>query len=153
ISQGRQEAKVRFDFAVEGRRYTAVRVVRRVKQGDIWRAATKEARLECGDEVLAGRVTELDDRIAALFGLDFEQFTTCVVLPQGEFARFLHSAPSERQDLLKELLRIRIYDRMRGLARAREEAAKQRVALLEERIGELAGATKEAKREAEQRVK
>ena len=31
-------------------------------------------------------------------------FTRAVVLPQGEFARFLHDKPSVRQDLLVQLL-------------------------------------------------
>ena len=105
ISQGRQEAKVRFDFEVGGQLYTAVRVVRRQKRGDTWAAVTKEARLERGGESLAGSARELDGCIKALFGLNFDQFTTCVVLPLGEFARFLHGAPRERQDLLKELHR------------------------------------------------
>jgi len=42
ISQGKLEAKVRFDFSVEGRKYTAVRIVARTRGG----ATTREARLE-----------------------------------------------------------------------------------------------------------
>src|SRR5688572_25737474 len=41
ISEGLQEARVRFDFAIGETTYTAVRVVRRTAQG----ASTKEARL------------------------------------------------------------------------------------------------------------
>ena len=98
ISQGKQEARVRFDFAVEGRLYTAVRVVRRVKRGAGWGAVTKEARLESGEEVLAGKAGELDDRIRELFGLNFQQFTTCVVLPQGEFVGALGALERAAQD-------------------------------------------------------
>jgi exonuclease SbcC len=152
ISQGRQEARVRFGFSVDGAPYTAVRVVRRVKRRDGQGAVTKEARLESGDRVLAGTAGELDEAIARLIGLSFDQFCTCVVLPQGEFARFLHATPAIRQDLLKELLRIRIYDRMARLAKDRETQAKARVAGLDLQLAELSSATPEAKRDAEHRA-
>ncbi|MCY3838285.1 MAG: SMC family ATPase, partial [Gammaproteobacteria bacterium] len=106
ISQGRQDARVRFDFALGEQRYTAVRVVRRGKGAT---ASTREARLQCDDEVVAGNVRELDAEIKRLLGLDFRQFTTCAVLPQGEFARFLHAPPGERQKLLTRLLGFSVY--------------------------------------------
>ena len=101
ISQGRQDARVKLDFALGDERYTAVRVVRRGSAGN---ASTREARLERGDEVVAGNVRELDAAVERLIGLDFRQFTTCAVLPQGDFARFLHAPPADRQKLLTQLL-------------------------------------------------
>jgi DNA repair protein SbcC/Rad50 len=92
VSQGRTEARVRLDFDVTGERWTAVRVVR-LRDG---RATTREARLERAGEVVAGNARELDAEIAALLGLTSQQFTTCVVLPQGQFARFLQAKPAER---------------------------------------------------------
>ncbi len=152
ISQGRSEARVRFDFSVGGREYTAVRVVRRVKRGDGWGASTREARLETGGEVLAGSARELDEKIRELLGLSFEQFTTCVVLPQGEFARFLHERAADRQDLLKELLQLKVYGRMGSVARSREAAAKQRAGFIEEQLEQLGGTGEQALTEAEARV-
>src|SRR5437868_966402 len=81
ITQGANQARVRLDFSVEGREYSAVRVVRRTKTG----ANTAEARLESGGETLAGNADELTRTVEALIGLNFEQFTKCVVLPQGDF--------------------------------------------------------------------
>ncbi len=141
IHQLSNEAKVRYDFELAGRRYVAVRVVRRqgtrsrsrdatIGAGGEDRAATgattKEARLERSiddgeTEVLAGNVGELDTAVRDLIGLDFGQFTRTVVLPQGDFARFLTDAPSNRQKLLRSLLELDIYARMGAAAR---EAAK-----------------------------
>lgn len=149
ISQGRQEARVRFDFTVDGAAYTAVRVVRRTRQG----AQTREARLESNGSVLAGSVGELDEKVRELFGLSFNQFTTCVVLPQGDFARFLHDTPADRQELFKELLGIRVYDRMRGLAVGRDTEARQRTARLEGQLEGLSGATPQARQLLEKRVR
>ena len=44
-------------------------------------------------------------------GLPYEQFTSCVVLPQGEFAEFLHAKPAERQQILVNLLGLHVYER------------------------------------------
>lgn len=127
------EAKVRFDFEVEGRAYTAVRVVRRTKSG----ATTKEARLEQAGEVLAGDARSLDDAVAELLGLSFEQFTKTVVLPQGDFARFLHERPADRQELLVRLLDLGVYGDMASRARERARAAAERAAIVDDEIARL----------------
>ncbi|HEV7761470.1 MAG TPA: SMC family ATPase, partial [Acidimicrobiales bacterium] len=113
VSQNLTEARVRLDFAVGDITYTAVRVVRATKTG----ATTKEARLQQGDEVLAGNADEVGAAVVELLGLTFEHFTTCVSLPQGQFARFLHDKPRDRQDLLVRLLDLGVYDKVASLAR------------------------------------
>ncbi len=148
ISQGKLEAKVRFDFSVEGRRYTAVRVVRRTKGG----ATTREARLESDGRTLAGNADEVTARVREILGLDFTQFTTCVVLPQGEFARFLHDKPADRQDLLTKLLGVGVYERMGNQARVREAEAAQKAALHREELERLADVSEESKSAARARV-
>ena len=149
ISQGKLEAKVRLDFAIGEDTYTAVRVVRRGGSG----ASTKEARLERGEEVLAGTADELTAAVTEILGLSFDHFTRCVVLPQGEFARFLHDNPKERQKLLIELLNLGLYGRMMQEANARAARVKNRISLIEERLaGELAAATPEALTGAKERA-
>ena len=125
INQGQLEARVRLDFTVDGAGYTAVRVVRATSGGG---ATTKEARLERRDadggvETVAGDAKEVTAEVERLLGLGFEQFTTCVVLPQGEFAGFLHAEPGERQDLLAGLLDLGLYERMGQAARSRAAVA------------------------------
>ncbi len=110
------EARVSLTFDLGDHRYVAVRVVRRDKHG---KASTKEARLERSDgEVLAGTAKEMEPVVTQVIGLDFDQFTRAVVLPQGDFARFLHDKPAARQDLLVQLLGLDVYERMMQRARA-----------------------------------
>ena len=149
ISQGRQVARVRLDFALGERRYTAVRVVHRGRGGS---ASTREARLECGDEVVAGNVRELDAEIGRLIGLDFRQFTTCAVLPQGDFARFLHARPSERQKLLRQLLGFGVYAAMRQRAREKAAIGRNQVEIAERSLEALAGVDKKVEKVHEARV-
>lgn len=150
ISHGKVEAKVRLDFSIDGKDYTAVRVVKRSGKG----ATTKEARLEAGGEVLAGNADELTAEVTRLVGLTFEHFTRCVVLPQGEFARFLHDKPGERQDLVVKLLNLGVYDRMRQSATGRAAERKLQLAQAEQKLAnDLAFATAETLADAKAREK
>jgi exonuclease SbcC len=136
ISQGAAEARVRLDFAVGPDRYSAVRVVRATATGATTKEARLERRLPDGVEVLAGTADELTAEVTARLGLTFEHFTTCVVLPQGDFAQFLHAKPRDRQKLLVELLDLGLYERMRALAKAREAAAEAGRAALAVQLGD-----------------
>jgi exonuclease SbcC len=150
ITQGQLEAKVRLDFSVDGTNYTAVRVVRRSGSG----ATTKEARLECRGEVVAGTADELTEAITEIVGLSFDHFTKCVVLPQGEFARFLHDKPADRQDMLVRLLSLGIYELMRQMAHSEAVKAKSERDAVEQRLeNEFVDYTKEALAEAKTRVR
>ena len=149
VSQGKVEAKVRFDFTLDGKLYTAVRVVRKTPKGG---ATTKEARLESGTGVLAATAEEVSRRVKELIGLNFDQFTTCVVLPQGDFARFLHETPGQRQDLLTKLLGVDLYEAMGNLARVREASAQRSAQLHREELDRLKGASKADERRIKERV-
>jgi DNA repair protein SbcC/Rad50 len=148
ISQNLTEARVRLDFMVDGQPHTAVRVVRATRNG----ATTKEARLERAGEVLAGTSKEVTEAVTALLGLTYEHFITCVSLPQGQFARFLHDEPRDRQDLLVRLLDLGLYERVAGVARQRAIAARTTAELASGQLERLAGATPEARAEAEAAV-
>lgn len=130
INQMANEAQVSLDFEVDSKRYTAVRVVRRTNTG----ATTREARLERDSEVLAGMANEMEPAVEQILGLDFDRFTKTVVLPQGRFAAFLHDKPSDRQELLRQLLDLGIYERMGGQARQRANTAKDQLEVLEPRL-------------------
>lgn len=149
ISQGRQDARVRLDFALGDERYTAVRVVRRGKSGN---ASTREARLERDDEVVAGNVRELDAAVERLIGLDFQQFTTCAVLPQGDFARFLHAAPADRQKLLTQLLGFAVYAAMRQRANQRAAVGRDRMDVAQHRLEGLADVNKKSEKAHTERL-
>jgi len=149
ITLGKVEARIRFDFTIGDGRYTAVRVVRRLKKG----ATTAEARLEHDGAVVASGADEVTDAVQGLLGLSYDHFVKSVVLPQGRFAAFLHDKPTDRQKLLRELLDLGVYERVRERARDRKIETRQKVAMLEARIAELAGATEEAEADAVGRVR
>lgn len=137
IHQLATEARVRLDFTIGTEQYVAVRVIRRQPRGT--GATTREVRLERvrGDanEVLAANAAEMSDAVQAVVGLTFEQFNKTVILPQGEFAAFLHQKGADRQTMLRTLLDLGVYQRMgrdagerRTEAHALGEATAERIA-------------------------
>lgn len=140
ITLGANEAKVSFTFDLGPSRYVAARLLRRDKSGAKTRAVRLETVVESGPgQVLAGSVREFDAAVEHLVGLDFDQFTKCVVLPQGRFAEFLHAPAGERTAILSTLLDLGRYDRMAAEARKQAtEAAGRRSVFEQER--ERAGA-------------
>ncbi|MBW3666662.1 MAG: SMC family ATPase [Actinobacteria bacterium] len=146
ITTGADRARVRFDFEVDGVEHTAVRLAERTKTG----ASVKEARLERGEEVLADGAEEVTKEVASLLRLSFDEFTRTVVLPQGEFARFLTAKKAERQELLRSLLALGIYGEVRALARTRAGVAADRADRARARLEALEVPDEEAVASAEE---
>ncbi|HVF06642.1 MAG TPA: SMC family ATPase [Frankiaceae bacterium] len=154
VTLGASQARVQLVFEVGGRRFTLTRVVRRTKAGG---ATTKECRLERHldtdtTEVIAGDADAATAAVTSLLGLSRDDFVRCVVLPQGQFAEFLHDKPSDRQDFLVRLLDLGIYSRMASLARQRAAEADVRRDSLSTRLTELEYATAQAERDAAEAV-
>nr|WP_277621123.1 SMC family ATPase [Thermus arciformis] len=121
------EARVRLTFAVGERLYRVERV----------RGKKSEARLFEGERLvpLEG-LEDVNRALEGLLGLSYEAFTRALLLPQGEFDRFLKGEAKERRQLLMDLFELS------RLKRAREKAAKERDRLKEEKDrleGELRG--------------
>ncbi|OMG34653.1 AAA family ATPase [Actinomyces naeslundii] len=99
----------------------------------LWRLA------EVGGEPLdepVTRVGDADAEIARAVGLNREQFTQTVVLPQGKFARFLRADSSERQHLLKDVFGTGIYDAIQdALIQASRDGARR----VEQAAADLSG--------------
>jgi len=148
---------VRLVFDVRGGRYVAVRELRRAARGGV---NVKNARLERlldrddvdGDTEVLAADSGVTRAVEELLGLPFEHFTSCVVLPQGEFAEFLHAKPGDRQAILTRLLGLGVYERIAREANREAAAAGDRAALLAEQLGAYADATDEAVVQARGRV-
>ncbi|GAB4005046.1 AAA family ATPase [Nocardioides ultimimeridianus] len=146
-------------FDVSGRRYQVVREVRRVGQTIQQKAARLERFLDpaaCpvpGDapaetEVLVSEVRDLTPAVAELLGMEFDDFCQCVVLPQGEFGRFLKATPRDRQTILLKLLGGGHYEHIGRIAGARAKEADKEVEMYADQLRELAEVTPAALAEA-----
>ncbi|WP_144762473.1 AAA family ATPase [Curtobacterium sp. 9128] len=85
-------------------------------------------------EPVSARAQEVGVEVARIVGLDRAQFLQTVVLPQGEFARFLKSPGEDRRKLLQSLFGTEIYDRTADELAARRRAAAAEVDAADDRV-------------------
>ena len=123
---------VRLVFDADGQRYAVAREARR-SGGKTSRVSMHASRLERlhdpddldGEGDVLAADSEVTKAVETLLGLSYDHFTTCVALPQGEFAEFLHATAGDRQDILSSLLGYQLYDELhsRANSRARDKLA------------------------------
>lgn len=116
INYRSDKAKVTFSFNIinNGVRkiYTVERTIKRDKNG------THKAFLyeRDGDNeiCIADKASTVEKKIVELLGVDADDFRKCIALPQGEFAKFVNSLPSERLKLMERLFNLSKYgDRLK----------------------------------------
>jgi exonuclease SbcC len=140
ISLGASRASVLFEFDIQDERFRVAR--------SLPRSGPKKVQLEQitngSQRALADGVGEVNSRLQTLLGLEYEAFIQSVLLPQGEFSRFLKSKPADQRQILRDLLRLGVYERMRERAFAQ---AKELASLIENDRklleGPYAGATQQ----------
>ncbi|RBQ12213.1 SMC family ATPase [Micromonospora sp. LHW51205] len=161
------EARVRLVFESAGDRYVATRVVRRDGRGTVKTASAglqlmppgfDVTKLDTGlspedlGEVVAGTPAEMEQAVLDAVGLPYEQFTSCVVLPQGQFADFLHAKPATRQQILVNLLGLGVYENVQKKAVERAGQAEAKLETVDKLLGGLTDVDDESLAAARERV-
>ena len=147
--------EVELEATLGGRRLRITRRPEQERQKKSGTGRTKEqasVRLEeqpagAGWAARSTRVGEADREIAELMGMSAEQFFQVVLLPQGQFAQFLHAKAQEKEALLQQLFGTdrfsRVEDWLADRRRATDKevaAAREDVSRLMARIAQVAGA-------------
>lgn len=129
IRAGAEEMEVELLFEAEGRLYRVLRKRQReraslvefhVRAGDAWRPLTAE------------RVQETQQRIEQVLRLDYRTFTHSALVLQGRADLFTTARPSERKDILADVLGLGEYERREQAARERARESERRARVLGE---------------------
>ncbi len=146
------ESAVSLSFSLSGRRWRIARTLPferlGARSGKIQAVAEEVTLEEWVDsrwkDVSSTNKSETDARIVDLIGLSAEEFSRIVILPQGEFARFLRLNSNERKAVLSKLFPVERYARVteRARERARDAAAllrdtEQEILSLQQRFNRL----------------
>ncbi|MCC6368154.1 MAG: SMC family ATPase [Bryobacterales bacterium] len=132
VSLGQNTVKVTFEFEAGGKRYKIART-RKTGKASVTNILLEE---QAGEEwnSVAGNVKEFGERIQSILGLDFDGFTRSVILPQGEFDKFLRGDPKQRTEILKDLLGLRVYERMMRAANERDKELRVKADAFEQQL-------------------
>jgi exonuclease SbcC len=87
--------------------------------------------------VTSTRLGEADREIADLMGMSAEQFFQVVLLPQGQFAQFLHARAQEKEALLQKLFGTDRFSQVEDWLADRRRATDKEVAAAEESVAFL----------------
>lgn len=132
-------AEVTLEFEVDGTMY---RINRSPQMKDPETGKKKKnhsvalAEIDVNGSVIAGRswsaIKEVAERVAEIIRLDVHQFTRIVVLPQGQFSKFLRSKSEERQALLEAIFPIDDWKAIQAsVNKLAGEAKKEKASLLD----------------------
>jgi DNA repair protein SbcC/Rad50 len=147
---------VKLVFEVDKQRYVVARELRRAggtvsqRAASLERLADPRGLARPGDQTfpMAKDLEGVNEAVEKLLGLKYDDFIQCVVLPQNQFAVFLHAKPAERQDILLRLLGAEHYRLMMAKANQRASVAAQRASTYGEELLGYGDATPEAEQSA-----
>jgi DNA repair protein SbcC/Rad50 len=141
ISAARNRVSVVLDFDVGPSRY---RIARTLRRNGAHMVRLEERGEDGSFRSLADQVRPASERVVRILGLEAAAFMQAVILPQGEFARFLKAPPRDRRSMLRTLLRLDVYERMRERAQRLAVAKKDTVASLQKLLADEYAAVDEA---------
>ncbi|NLX85551.1 MAG: AAA family ATPase [Clostridiales bacterium] len=161
INTDMDEVKVSFTFDLfkEGARktYRVDRVYRRRKGSDV-SAENRLSRLyemaKEGDIVIADKLGDVNSKVQDLIGLNSEDFTRSVVLPQNKFQEFLMLDGADRRKMLERIFYLEEYgQRLTEKLSTRLNFVEKQLKNVEGAISSLGDASAEALQAAERRLK
>ncbi|MFH2112883.1 MAG: SMC family ATPase, partial [Spirochaetota bacterium] len=109
-------------------------------------AESSLADLESGDqaglpdkrwETVRDKPGEVTEKIEGMLGLSFDEFTRIILLPQGEFQRFLDMNTSDRTEILEKLFPVEHHAAVSELARRAAQEAKAEARAADDGIAAL----------------
>lgn len=116
MSAANMSVSFTFDLVKAGERktYKVERVYRRKKDSENSIESRVARLLELGvsgDTVIADKQGEVNEAVIELLGLQFDDFTRSVVLPQNKFQEFLLSPKAEKTKMLERIFYLEEYGR------------------------------------------
>jgi exonuclease SbcC len=142
--------EVRLELTVQGRRIRLVRspeYSRPKRRGEGVTTQQATASLTWLDEPGSEGLTRIDEvarTVERLLGMTADQFFQVVLLPQGEFARFLRAETDERQKLLERLFDTRRFADVERWFADRRTASGRDLADRGTKLGQLIARTSQA---------
>jgi exonuclease SbcC len=141
---------VEFDFAIDGQMYRVRRTAKRTAKGGPAGTQQISRGVPGADGQLAwepvpdtNRKADFEAWVRDRIGLDYETFTSSVLLLQGKAEKLLDASPKGRAELLASIVDLERYQRLHAKADEQRKAFKTRSEQLEAQIANLPAVTDE----------
>jgi exonuclease SbcC len=131
-------AQVEFETAVGS--YSAYWEHKKSKSGIDFQTSCTRRVYKIGQdesEPIADRINEVNKCIESILGMDFEQFTSAVLLPQGKFDAFLTAEKKQRSEILEKISRTQVYSKIGAAVHRRNGLENDKLNSLKDKIGEI----------------
>ncbi|WP_423892554.1 AAA family ATPase, partial [Filifactor alocis] len=129
---------VEFEFEENGERIRIRREPRQVMKRPRGKIDTvsEEVELYLGNEVMTSK-REVDEKIVELTGLTWDQFTKIVMLPQGEFRKFLSASSKEKEEILRKIFDTVPYQRFLEQVKQKYSMIQKKFEKMEDEVNAL----------------
>ena len=99
--------EVTYTFSLNNTEYTINRKFPKKKKE--LEFGSKKVFMYCGDEIIADKDRDIKSKVEELIGLNMEDFTRSVVLPQGKFSEFLKLTGKDKRNMLERIFNLEKY--------------------------------------------
>ena len=89
------------------------------------------------ERLVSSRIAEVGHELTMAIGMSSEQFMQVVMLPQGDFQRFLQATSDERQGVLEKLFRTQRFTRIESWMKDRTRELGERAGQAEKQVCQL----------------
>ena len=144
IHQGQTEMEVEFDFAVGGQPYRIIRKHSKPRRRRGSGQTILEFQIATGNgfrSITGNSVTQTQQKIIDILHMDYSTFVNSAFLRQGHADEFTIKRPSERKEVLADILELSFYDRLeehaKNLAKEQEIEKAQLESAIEDISDEL----------------
>ncbi|HUV76119.1 MAG TPA: SMC family ATPase [Dehalococcoidales bacterium] len=145
IHSGQSEMEVEFDFAVGQQTYRIIRKRSKPKRQGASGQPLLELQIATGDgfrPISDNTIAQTQQNIIDILHMDYHTFINSAFLRQGNADEFTIKRPTERKEVLADILGLSIYDELEAqakeLAKQQEADKAQLESTIQEIIGELA---------------
>ncbi len=132
ISKGKDFFRVALTFSLNNKTYV---IERSLKTGKSMNLSFKEN----GKEIKTEEKNKVrEELIQKILDMDYDTFTKIIVLPQGEFAKFIKpDKPKERREIIMKLSNLDKIDKIRELASSKKKDIQDEINTITSRIESL----------------
>ncbi|GAB6078173.1 AAA family ATPase [Hydrogenobaculum acidophilum] len=132
ISKGKDFLRVSLTFSLRNKIYTVERSLRAGKNISLsFKENGKELRTEEKNKVR-------EELLQKILDIDYETFTKIIVLPQGEFAKFIKpERPQERREIIIKLSNLDKIDKIKELASSKKKDIQNEINVINSKIESL----------------